>query len=271
MGKFLATGLVIPGLALLMEMLPTESGAIAGNLGIYMAYMLVSSGHLPLMNLILLLAALGEGLVARVAWAQKLVAPYRAMFRYYCCDTPYRVIPSSFPPKWCGTPALKMTQNLLFDSYLSHFQVVTQKSHLSHFGVTLIILSFGVCSWRPHSQPLVLSFKQVHLCDTPFCNISRGNCAMPCKNKHQSKVPLKAQKCHPNADDGRRDSFSGRKFRITLQRQIQIQFLSHANWNCIVDAEMVSCCLHVLVLAICCRFNCGDGGIRGTLQMQRQI
>ena len=42
-----------------------------GNLGIYMAYVLVSSGHLPLMNLILLLAFLGEGLVARVAWAQK--------------------------------------------------------------------------------------------------------------------------------------------------------------------------------------------------------
>ena len=54
-----------------MERLPEESGAIVGNLGIYMAYMLVSSGHLPLMNLILLLAFWGEGLVARVARAQK--------------------------------------------------------------------------------------------------------------------------------------------------------------------------------------------------------
>ena len=61
----------MPAVALLRNKLPTESGAIVGNLGIYMAYVLVSSGHLPLMNLILLLAFLGEGLVARVAWAQK--------------------------------------------------------------------------------------------------------------------------------------------------------------------------------------------------------
>ena len=30
---------------------------------------------------------------------------------------------------------------------------------------------------------LVLSFTQAHLCDTPFCNISRDNCAIPHKNK----------------------------------------------------------------------------------------
>ena len=29
--------------------------------------------------------------------------------------------------------------------------------------------------------PLVLSFTQAHLCDTPFCNISRDNCAIPHK------------------------------------------------------------------------------------------
>ena len=33
--------------------------------------------------------------------------------------------------------------------------------------------------------PLVLSFRQTHLRDTPFCNISRYNCAMPHQNKHQ--------------------------------------------------------------------------------------
>ena len=30
--------------------------------------------------------------------------------------------------------------------------------------------------------PLVLSFSQAHLCDTPSCNISRDSCAIPHKN-----------------------------------------------------------------------------------------
>ena len=33
--------------------------------------------------------------------------------------------------------------------------------------------------------PLVLSFTQAHLCDTPFCKISHDNCAVPHKNKHE--------------------------------------------------------------------------------------
>ena len=41
-----------------------------GNFAIYMVYALMSSGHLPLMMPILLLGILGEGLVARVAWAE---------------------------------------------------------------------------------------------------------------------------------------------------------------------------------------------------------
>ena len=63
-----------------------------------------------------------------------LVAPYRAILRYYRCDTPYRAIlfeGSHHSPKWCDTP------------------------------------------------PLVLSFAQAHLCDTPFCYVSRDNCAIP--------------------------------------------------------------------------------------------
>ena len=63
----------MPGVALIRDKLPTEPGALVGNFGIYMAYALVSSGHLPLMNFILLLAFLGEGLVARVAWAEKCI------------------------------------------------------------------------------------------------------------------------------------------------------------------------------------------------------
>ena len=39
--------------------------------------------------------------------------------------------------------------------------------------------------------------------------------------------------------------FSGRKFRISLQRQMQIEFLSQTNWNYMVDA---ACCPHALVL-----------------------
>ena len=69
--KFITTGLVMPGVNLLRNELPKECGAIVGNFGIYMAYAMLTSGHLPLMNFILLLAFLGEGLVARVAWAQK--------------------------------------------------------------------------------------------------------------------------------------------------------------------------------------------------------
>ena len=34
--------------------------------------------------------------------------------------------------------------------------------------------------------PLVLNFTQTHLCDTPFCNVSCDNCAIPIKNKHES-------------------------------------------------------------------------------------
>ena len=75
--KFITTGLVMPGVALMRDKLPTESGAVVGNIGIYMAYALVSSGHLPLMNVILVLAYLGEGLVARVAWFEnRLQAQY---------------------------------------------------------------------------------------------------------------------------------------------------------------------------------------------------
>ena len=69
--KFVTTGVLMPGIALLRNKLPKESGAIVGSFGIYMAYAIVSSGHLPLMNFILLLALVGEGLVARVAWAQR--------------------------------------------------------------------------------------------------------------------------------------------------------------------------------------------------------
>ena len=34
-------------------------------------------------------------------------------------------------------------------------------------------------------SPLAVSFTQAQLCNTPFCNISRNNCAKPHKNKHE--------------------------------------------------------------------------------------
>ena len=71
LGKFITMGLAISGLALARGKLPRESGAIVSNFGITMAYALVSSGHLPLMNGVLLLAFLGDGLVARVAWLEE--------------------------------------------------------------------------------------------------------------------------------------------------------------------------------------------------------
>ena len=71
LAKFVTTGLTMQGFALMSGKLPTEAGAIVGNFGICMAYALVASSHLPLMNFVLLLAFFGEGFVARVAWVEK--------------------------------------------------------------------------------------------------------------------------------------------------------------------------------------------------------
>ena len=60
----------MPGVALSRDKLPTESSAVLGNVTVFAAYALISSGHLPLMMPMILLALLGEGLVARVAWAE---------------------------------------------------------------------------------------------------------------------------------------------------------------------------------------------------------
>ena len=38
--------------------------------------------------------------------------------------------------------------------------------------------------------PLVLSFTQAHLCDTPFCNISRDNCAIPHKKQARKSFAI---------------------------------------------------------------------------------
>ena len=71
LAKFVTTGLVMPGMNLMRKKLPTESSEIVGSFGIYMAYALVSSGHLPLMNFIIFASFLGEGFIARVAWVEK--------------------------------------------------------------------------------------------------------------------------------------------------------------------------------------------------------
>ena len=72
---------------------------------------------------------------------ETLVAPYRAILRYYRCDTPYCAI--LFQGGWLSPKLVRYPR-------------------------------------------LVLGFTQAHLCDTPFCNISRNNCAIPHKNKHEN-------------------------------------------------------------------------------------
>ena len=44
--------------------------------------------------------------------------------------------------------------------------------------------------------PLVLSFTQAHLCKTLFCNVSRDNCAIPHKNKHEIVLRYYRYKYH---------------------------------------------------------------------------
>ena len=56
-----ALRVVMPGVALMKGTSSMEHGAVLGNLAMYMAYAMVSSGHLPLMMLMLLLAFLAEG------------------------------------------------------------------------------------------------------------------------------------------------------------------------------------------------------------------
>ena len=68
--KLVTTGLVMPGLALARDKLPTDSGAIVGSFALQLAYSMMSSGHLPLMMPVLLLGLLVKGLVARVGWAE---------------------------------------------------------------------------------------------------------------------------------------------------------------------------------------------------------
>ena len=71
LAKFVTTGVVMPAITLLRGTSPMEAGAVLGNMAIYMAYAMVSSGHLPLMMPMLLVAFLAEGLVVRVAWAER--------------------------------------------------------------------------------------------------------------------------------------------------------------------------------------------------------
>ena len=41
-------------------------------------------------------------------------------------------------------------------------------------------------------SPLVLSSTQAHLCDTPFCNISRDNCAIPHKKQARKSFAIRS-------------------------------------------------------------------------------
>ena len=58
---------VMRGVALMRGTSSMEHGSVLGNLAMYMAYAMVSSGHLPLMMLMLLLAFLAEGQTQKCA------------------------------------------------------------------------------------------------------------------------------------------------------------------------------------------------------------
>ena len=51
---------------------------------------------------------------------------------------------------------------------------------------------------------------------------------------------------------------------------MQIEFMSQANSNYMVDADVVSCCLHALIFYLS-QILLRDGGTRIAVQMQRQI
>ena len=57
----------MPGIALMSGISSFVHGEVLGNLAVYMAYAMVSSGHLPLMMLMLLLAFLAEGQTQKCA------------------------------------------------------------------------------------------------------------------------------------------------------------------------------------------------------------
>ena len=73
--KFITTGVVMPGIAILRNTPVVKPGEVLANLAICMAYAMVSSGHLPLMMPMLLLTVFTAGLVAKVAWAERRFGP----------------------------------------------------------------------------------------------------------------------------------------------------------------------------------------------------
>ena len=76
LGKLITTGVVIPGIAILRGSSQVKtSGEVLAKFAIYMAYATVSSGHLPLMLPLLLLAVCIVGLLVVDAWAQRGILP----------------------------------------------------------------------------------------------------------------------------------------------------------------------------------------------------
>ena len=83
-----------------------------------------------------------------------LVAPYRAILRYCCCDTPYRAILLKtrlrLPPKWCDTPPLilSFTQAHLCDApfcnVLRDNRAIPHKNHKKQARKNFAILSLQV-------------------------------------------------------------------------------------------------------------------------------
>ena len=77
LSKFITAGLMMPGIAILRGAPAVKSEEVVARFAIYMAYAMVSSGHLPLMMPILLLAVSIAGFLATVAWARRGIRPVR--------------------------------------------------------------------------------------------------------------------------------------------------------------------------------------------------
>ena len=143
-----------------------------------------------------------------------------------------------------------MGARLLEHSFLEHFgleqfSVIQGKFYMQRFsntsfGRTLLGSNFGglllehaFCGHFVAFPPWVLSFTQAHLCDTPFCNISRDICAIPHKSANRGPVrglplPLGRGVCETKSKKGRskhRKSFLHGVYSV--QREIETMVADH--------------------------------------------
>ena len=121
-----------------------------------------------------------------------------------CCGGGAREVPNPFRLAWLaaicvfakGVLQLASRQqqiNLRWSLVGSWQQVKSSVAPVRFGSVAVLVAPYrAILFWGgQHSPkmvrypPLALSFTQAHLCDTPFCNVSRDSCSIPHKNKHE--------------------------------------------------------------------------------------